>query len=99
MGVKALCHGILLDIQRTVFNSPISETSLGFRKEARGDIRVHVVEQSFRKFWQYGRCRRSRARPDLDHSEAPAIRQPGYECLNRVSQHPVRRARHRCFQI
>ena len=55
MGVKALCHGILLDIQRTVFDSLVSEPSLGFRKEARGYIRVHIVESSVRKFWQYGR--------------------------------------------
>ena len=88
MGVKSLLHRILLDIQHAVIYRRFiaSETRLCFRKEARRDIRVHVVEPSFRKFRQDGRGRRPCTCPDFDHPEVSAVRQSRHKSLNRFSQ-------------
>ena len=101
MGVESLLHRILLDIQHAVIYRCFiaSETCLCFREETRRDIRVHVVEPSFREFRQDSRGRRSCTRPDFDHPEASVVGQPRHKSLNRFSQQPVRRTRHRSFPI
>ena len=99
VGLEALGDGVLLDIQRTVIDAFIAEARLGFGEEARGDIRVGVVEPSFRQLRQHGGGGRPRARADLQHPQSPPLRQPGHQRLDRVGQHPVRRPRHRRLEI
>ena len=59
MGVEALVDWVLLDIQRTILNAPaaIAEPRLRLGKEARRDIRVHVVKLPVGKLRQHGRGR------------------------------------------
>ena len=101
VGVEALGDGVFLDIQRTVFDASaaVAEAGLRFREEACGDIRVGIIEPSFRQFRQDGVGRRSGACPDLQHPQPPSFGQPGYKRPDCISQQAVRGARHRRFQV
>ena len=59
MGVEALVNWVFLDIQRTILDAPttIAEPRLRLGKEARGNIRVHVVEPPVGKLRQHRRGR------------------------------------------
>ena len=101
MGCKPLRDRVLFDVQGAVLDASaaVTKASLRFREEARGDVRVRVVEPAFREFRQDVGGRRPRARADLDHSQPAVVRQPGHQRPDRVAQHLVGRARHRRLQI
>ena len=99
VGVEALIHRVLFDIQHPVLDGASAEAPLGLGKEAGRDVGVGVVEPSLRKLRQHrGGCR-SGARPDLQDPQPPPLRQPGRQLPNGIGQHPVGRARHRRLQI
>ena len=101
VGGIALRDGVLFDVQSAVLDASasVAEARLRFRKEARGDVRVRVVEPAFREFRQDVGGRRPRARADLHHPQLAVVRHPGHQRPDRVAQHLVGGSGHRRFQI
>ena len=101
VGGIALRDRVLFDVQGAVLDASaaIPEPRLRFREEARGDVRVRVVEPAFRELRQDVGGRRPRARADLHHPQPAGVRQPGHQRPDRVAQHLVGRARHGRLQV
>ena len=101
MRVEALCDGVLLDIQGTVFDAPaaVAEARLGLREETGGDVGIHVLEPPGRKLGQDRRGRRPRSRADLDHPQPPSLGERSYQGPHRLRQHLVRRSRDGRLQV
>ena len=93
VGLEALIHRVLLDVKHSVVErgAPGAEARLRVRKEARGDVGVHVLEPSRRQLRHDALGRRSNAGTDLQHAKRPILRQLVQERSNGLAQHPVRR--------
>ena len=78
---------------------PSPNRDLRFRKEARRNVRVHVIELAFGKLRQNGCGCRPRARPDFDHPETPPCGQSCHERPDRIPEQPVGSKRDRRVQI
>ena len=76
VGGIALRDRVLLDVQGAVLDASaaVPEPRLRFREEARGDVRVRVVEPAFRKLRQDVGGRRPRACADLHHPQPAVVR-------------------------
>ena len=93
VGLEALIHGILLNVQHPVVDrgAPCVETRFCFGEKACGDVGVHVVKPAGRKLGQDAFGRRPDSGPHLQHAQLPPGRQVVHERANDLAQHPVRR--------
>ena len=93
VGLEALGHRVLLDVQHPVGDRGAlgAEARLRVREEARGDVGVHVVEPAGRKLGQDAFGRRADSGTHLQHPQPPSLRQFVHERPNHVAKHSVRR--------
>ena len=89
---EALVDRVLLDVEHPVVDPrvPFGEARFRFREETGRYVRVDVVEVRAAKSRQNAVGRGADAGADLEHAEAPLVRQPGHERLDELSEHPVR---------
>ena len=97
VGLEALVHRVLLDVQHAVVDGGVrvAEARLRIGEESRGDVGVHVVEPSGGKLGQDAVGRRADAGTHLQHPQQPPLRQLVDERANHLPHHPVRRPPHR----
>ena len=99
--VEALPDRVLLDVERPVVDASaaVAEARFGLREEAGGDVGVHVLELAVREHREDGGGRRSGARADLDHAQAPSPGQSVDQGADRHFQHAVSGPRNRSLEV
>ena len=89
--LEALLHGVDFDVQHPVVDRRLcsAKASLRLGEEAGGNIGVGVVKALGGELGQHRRSCRPGARPHLQHSQPPALRQIGQQCRHRVAEQAV----------